>query len=75
MLFPGLGVPVGLVTADVATGLAVVQVRSLVQLLPPEAMVQEVVGPGVRVPDIDPPAVHADPFQAVPPAQLVVTVD
>ena len=50
----GLGVPVGLVTAEPPTtsGLVTVRVKALVQLFPPEAMVQEVVGPGVRVPDI-----------------------
>ena len=48
-LLPGLGVPVGLVTAEVATGLVVVQVRLIEQLLAPEEMVQ---APDVKVPDM-----------------------
>ena len=53
-LVPGLGVPVGLVTAEVATGLVVVQVKSCVQLFPPLMMVQVGLS-GVRVPDMLPP--------------------
>lgn len=40
-----------LVTAEVATGFVVFQVKSMLQLLPPSAIVQEE-APGVRVPDI-----------------------
>jgi hypothetical protein len=42
---------VALVTAEVPIGFVVVQVKVWVQLLPPEAMVQEE-DEGVRVPDI-----------------------
>jgi len=47
----GLGVPVALVTAETATGLVVVQVRSLVQLYELAGIEQDV-REGVRVPDI-----------------------
>jgi len=50
-LVPGLGVPVGLVTAEVATGLVVVQVKSWVQLFPPSVIVQVGLS-GSRVPDM-----------------------
>ena len=63
----GVALPL-LVTAEVATGLVVVQVKvELVQLLAPEAMVQEEEA-GVRVPDMSrAPVVNvkSDPY-AVP---------
>jgi len=43
------------------------------QVLAPAEMVQ-VVGAGVRVPDMLPAAVQAVPLQAVPEAQLAVAV-
>ena len=66
--FAGLGVPVGLVTAEVPTGFVVVQDKVFVQLFCPEAMVQEE-DEGVRVPDIM-FAAHMLPFQLYPLRQL-----
>lgn len=47
--FAVLGVPVGLVTAEVPMGFVVVQLKVCVQLFDPDAMVQ-VEDVGVRVP-------------------------
>ncbi len=63
------------VTADVATGLVVVQFRVTLQLLPPSAMMHEGAA-GVRVPDIGPlhtPAVQVDPVAQLDVALLVAS--
>ena len=60
------------VTAEVATGLAVAQEKLIVQLALPEAIAQDEAA-GVRVPDMEELTAQRVPFQAVPPAQLVVT--
>jgi hypothetical protein len=68
-------VPAGLflVTAEVPTGLVVDQVKLMLQVLLPAAMVQ-VVADGVRVPDIGPAtqaATLVDPAGEVPLGQAV----
>ena len=64
---------VGVVTAEVASGLVVVQVKLVVQLVPPRGIVQFV---AVSVPDITVEVTHVPEvvFQTVPAVQLASAV-